>query len=98
MKAKKPAATATQRGGFTSVSIVHAGKCCATAKSLAGQRFLARNAPALPLPGCTLAQACHCRFQKHQDRRDDYRRLPTAATRWYPGAERREIKGRRKSD
>jgi hypothetical protein len=41
---------------------------------LQGHRFLAKDAPPLPLQGCTFAQ-CSCTFSKLKDRRTDGRRL-----------------------
>ena len=84
---------------YQSVSIAHASKCCAAVKALAGQRFLAANAPSLPLPSCTLASQCKCKFQKYDDRRDDdERRLPGTASKWYGGSEKRRSRGRRDTD
>jgi hypothetical protein len=92
--AKKP----TRLNRYQAVSIVHAGKCCAAVKSLAGQRFLACSAPSLPLPTCSLSNQCKCSFQKHDDRRDNDRRLPGEMSKWYGGAEKRRSRGRRRAD
>lgn len=83
---------------YPSVSVISAGKHCAAVKSLAGQRFLASSAPALPLPACSMAAQCKCRFQKHVDRRDYARRLLGEMSKWYGGAEKRLSRGRRRSD
>lgn len=84
---------------YQSVSVVCAGKHCAAVKSLTGQRFLASSAPALPLPACSIAEQCKCRFQKHVDRRDYARRLLGEVSKWYGGAEKRLSRGgRRRSD
>lgn len=83
---------------YPSVSIACGGKPCAAVKALAGQRFLAHNAPSLPLPDCTLSNQCKCTFRKYDDRRDVERRLPGEVTRWYSGAEKRRSKGRRGAD
>ena len=83
---------------YQSVSIVHASKCCAAVKSLAGQRFLACNAPSLPLPTCNQSNLCKCSFQKHEDRRDSDRRLLGELSKWYGGAEKRRSGGRRRAD
>ncbi len=61
-------------GGFGAVEIRVSGGACLPARSLKGQRFLSREAPALPLPDCTAAQ-CTCKFTKWSDRRSESRRL-----------------------
>jgi hypothetical protein len=65
----------TKAGGrFGAVEIRIRGGSCGSARTLEGQRFLAKNAPALPLPACTAAQ-CSCSFAKLSDRRTDGRRF-----------------------
>lgn len=83
---------------FQAVSIAYPGKCCAAVKLLAGRRFLAGSAPALPLPACSLSNQCKCSFKKYDDRRDDDRRLPGEMSKWYGGAEKRRSRGRRRVD
>lgn len=83
---------------YQAVSIACPSKCCAAVKSLAGQRFLARSAPALPLPACTMSDQCKCSFQKHADRRDSDRRLPGEMSKWYGGSEKRRSRGRRRAE
>jgi hypothetical protein len=61
-------------GRFGAVEIRIRGSACRPARSLKGQRFLSREAPALPLPACTAAQ-CTCKFTKWSDRRSESRRL-----------------------
>ena len=95
---KAPEKRPVRPNRYQAVSIAYGGKCCAAVKSLAGQRFLAGNAPSLPLPGCSLSNQCNCRFQKYDDRRDDSRRLPGEMTRWFGGAEKRRTRGRRQVD
>ena len=46
---------------------------CSGVKALKGRRFLVRNAPELPLPGCGLS-SCQCRYVKYDDRRQEPRR------------------------
>jgi hypothetical protein len=60
----KPPASA-----YHAVSIKLSDFPCAAAKGIAGQRFLSSEAPKLPLPGCTNASTCACRFIHHKDRR-----------------------------
>jgi hypothetical protein len=100
-KAKKAPALDKKPGRpnrFQAVSIAYGGKCCAAVKALAGQRFLAGSAPALPLPACNLPNQCKCSFQKYDDRRDDNRRVPGEVTKWYAGSEKRQSRGRRRID
>lgn len=61
-------------GSFGSVEIRTRAGACDAARALEGQRILAKQAPALPLPACNSAQ-CACRFAKLDDRRTDGRRL-----------------------
>jgi hypothetical protein len=70
--AKAPAAKTV--GRFAAVEIRTRGGACSSALALQGQRFLAKDAPALPLPKCAAAQ-CTCVFSKLADRRTDGRRL-----------------------
>ena len=51
----------------------HAGACPA-ATSAKNQRWLSREAPQLPLPGCTRPDTCRCTYQHHEDRRAEGRR------------------------
>lgn len=83
---------------YQAVTVVCPGKCCAAAKALTGKRILARSAPTLPLPACSLADQCRCSFRKYDDRRDENRRLPGELTKWYGGAEKRISRGRRGAD
>lgn len=53
---------------FHAVSIKYGATACDSARELAGQRFLASDAPRLPLRDC-VADRCECRFVHHDDRR-----------------------------
>jgi hypothetical protein len=53
---------------YHAVSIKFGENACAAAKGMTGHRFLASDAPRLPLPGCDAA-VCECRFAHHKDRR-----------------------------
>lgn len=100
-KAKKAPALEKKPGRtnrYQAVSVAYPGKCCAAVKTLAGRRFLASDAPALPLSACSLPNQCKCCFQKYDDRRDDNRRLPGVVTKWYAGSEKRRSRGRRGVD
>jgi hypothetical protein len=75
---KERAAATTKSGGrFAGVEIRAHRNACRTARSLEGRRFLAKDAPALPLVSCT-AVRCSCTFSKLADRRTDGRRLDHA--------------------
>lgn len=64
---------------YHAVSIRFEANACAAAKELAGTRFLATEAPILPLPECD-SSGCKCRFVHHPDRRSGKdRRSPFAA-------------------
>jgi hypothetical protein len=76
-RARPPAAeprAARPGGPFSGVEIRIRGGACRSARQLEGRRFLAKNAPALPLPRCTAAR-CSCTFAKLPDRRTEGRRL-----------------------
>jgi len=86
---------------YHAVSIVPtpAGACEAV-KALAGRRFLSKEAPTMPLPGCA-ATACRCAYKHHDDRRSMRRRAVDRAgppTRGPRGDERRRAPGRRSTD
>jgi hypothetical protein len=53
---------------YHTVSIKPGAYACSEASDIAGQRFLATEAPEIPLPGCTSSN-CECRFVHHNDRR-----------------------------
>ena len=84
------------------VSIVAGPYSCAAALHMRDTRMLSKEAPALPLPNCTMPRECVCRFQHHADRRAEPRRardMGYAFNRNYSGAERRgESRGRRSTD
>ena len=85
---------------FQAISIFRGVKACALANELSEHRFLAKDAPPLPLPGCTIPAACECVYLKHRDRRSMQRRSMdfSASQRVYTGKERRFLKGRRATD
>jgi hypothetical protein len=74
-KAPAPKVASAKSGGrFASVEIRARSGACRVARGLEGHRFLAKDAPALPLPKCTSTQ-CTCTFSKMADRRTEGRRL-----------------------
>ena len=85
---------------FQAISIFRGVNAGALANRLSEQRFLAKDAPSLPLPGCTMRASCECVYLKHRDRRAAQRRVMdfSASQRVYTGKERRVLKGRRATD
>ena len=87
---------------YPAVTIVTGMNCCAAVRALEGMRILAGQAPALPMPNCTMPAECRCRFKKYVDRRDDEqgRRFlyGQESSAWYAGGQRRKSRGRRDKD
>jgi hypothetical protein len=67
-------------------------------QALAKNRFLAKEAPRLPLDECTVAD-CQCEYKHHDDRRDeeDRREEPISVPRYEGEQRRRAREDRRKS-
>ena len=59
---------------WSAVRLVTHDTACARATALTSRRFLAREAPALPLKGCTRAAECNCLYKHFTDRRSGPRR------------------------
>lgn len=73
---RKQAATAP-RGttkSYRSVTVKWNREACAAVKQLDGKRFIGSEAPSFPVPECD-AEQCTCRYEFHDDRREDDRRL-----------------------
>ncbi|HKQ16546.1 MAG TPA: hypothetical protein VJT80_24225 [Steroidobacteraceae bacterium] len=95
-----PAATGPLRP-FQAISIYRGVVCCELARKFSEHRFLVRDAPPLPLAGCSMGKSCQCKYIKHRDRRAESRRLIDfgMAARLFDGRERRTRDGgRRNSD
>jgi hypothetical protein len=77
------------------VSIDSKPLSCAAAHALLENRYLPKEAPALPLSDCTKGARCPCTYRHHKDRRVTPRRYDafSAST-----TEKREGPGRRKDD
>jgi len=84
---------------YHAVSIVPGAACCNAARELRTQRFLSREAPPLPLAGCTVSP-CRCSYKHFDDRRMRARRSADRMGQPPPfsGAERRAVSGRRQTD
>ena len=87
-------------GDFRGVEIAPSVMCCSAAKQVAGRFYLLRQAPRLPLMGCTMPTSCSCKFRKIADRRDSDRRLFGAneTNRWFVGVDGRKLGGRRSAE
>ncbi len=83
------------------VSIKFGKNACDAAKAATGQRFLAAEAPPLPLPDCD-GRTCECYYKHHKDRRSGADRRSPFGSGGLSGAtgrydkERRERPDRRK--
>ena len=76
----QPSVTKAENTKFHAVSIRLGGNACTAAKEIQGERFLASDAPQMPLPGCDVSD-CRCRFVHYKDRRTkDDRRNPYSGT------------------
>jgi hypothetical protein len=93
-----PAATGPLRP-FQAISIYRGVICCELARKFSDHRFLVRDAPPLPLAGCSLGTACQCKYIKHRDRRAEPRRLMDfgMSARLFDGRERRVRSGGRRA-
>ena len=61
-------ATRRNQSDYHAVSIKPGAYACSEANEIAGERYLADEAPEIPLPGCTSSH-CECHFVHHNDRR-----------------------------
>ena len=98
---KEPPAVSGPLRPFQAISIYRGLICCDMARKFSEHRFLVRDAPPLPLAGCSMGKTCQCKYIKHRDRRSEPRRLIDfgVAARLFDGKERRARRGgRRTSD
>ena len=82
---------------FHAVTIRFRQDACPAVQALANTRFLAKEAPRLPLDECTVP-TCRCQYKHYDDRRDneDRREEPTGTR--FVGEQRRHAReDRRKS-
>jgi hypothetical protein len=66
----KGAKTAATDRRWHAVSVKPGPRACTVADAGQDRRWLSREAPALPLPGCTSPDTCRCTYRHHEDRRD----------------------------
>jgi hypothetical protein len=99
-RASREPGLARATGDYRCVELRYRGDACDAVKRIGAKRFLPGEAPAIPVPGCDVAQ-CACRYVHHDDRRDEDRRHPFAQQASQPplsaGGERRTKKDRRRS-
>jgi hypothetical protein len=62
------------KSSWQAVSIVPGPGACEAAQQRRQERYLARNAPRLPLSDCTNQDRCQCKYQRYSDRRAGPRR------------------------
>src|ERR1700678_3291515 len=70
-----PSDTGSHRSLWHAVSIVTTAASCRMARGLGTIRFLAKDAPRLPLSDCNAGGACPCAYKHHTDRRHHARRM-----------------------
>jgi len=94
------ASTVSRTNAFQAVGVIACSQGCSAVGQAKGVRFLARQAPRLPLPDCDRAANCRCRFEKFADRRTLVQRSPynNAALYISAGAEKRGNRDRRSGD
>ena len=90
---------ASSKDPWHAVAVVVGAVQCPSVAKVLGKRFLAQEAPRLPLAGCSLAHRCQCVYRHFVDRRGGPRR---AADRGMfglrVGLERRGERGRPAGD
>jgi hypothetical protein len=92
--------TAGAPSRYQAIAIYRGMVACDHAKKFSEHRFLAKDAPTLPLAGCTMGSRCQCRYLKYKDRRGTQRRLVDfgAPARLFTETDRRKDNGRRTTD
>ena len=72
---RQPTRTSTARRIFHGVAIIPGRDIhCEAVEALANVRYLADEAPMLPVAGCDCRPDCRCRYQHFDDRRTEARR------------------------
>lgn len=96
-----PVSQESQHHPFHCVVVEARGGGCEAARKLADMRFLASDAPHLPLPQCSEA-VCNCVYHHFEDRRHHLRRDPYVhrphQSNAQPAQDRRVRSGRRLTD
>jgi hypothetical protein len=94
-----------QKNRYKATSITCGEKCCAAVQAIKDKRFLVvdNDIPPIPLPNCDVKK-CTCVYAHHEDRRDPDndrrgpRGLRTDLHSYGLESERRNKRGRRKTD
>jgi len=72
-KSKDPAEAAASNR-WHAVAVRPKGECCEAVQACRVERFLAAEAPRLPLENCSNSDTCSCVYKHHADRRAQPRR------------------------
>jgi hypothetical protein len=81
------------------VSVVGGTPACTAVAKLRGRRFLAEEAPRLPIVDCSAPASCRCTYRHFADRRATLRRAADRGMAGrYAGVERRSAPSRRMDD
>ena len=86
---------------WAATSVLPNKNSCEAARAVKSVRYLAAEAPRLPLPDCSSPGSCSCVYRKYPDRRAGPRREDEeiGIRRYFdPTKERRTTRGRRQSD
>jgi hypothetical protein len=92
---RPPAETRPKQNPFHAVAVKYPRDACPAVRKVEAKRFLAKEAPPLPLPNCTVKN-CGCRFIHYDDRREEERRERRSIGH-YDGAQRRSRQERRRA-
>jgi hypothetical protein len=68
-RAPRAGESAPQSLPYRAVSVAPTRASCPAAVAIRDKRFLATEAPTLPLPMCTWPLSCPCKLKTHDDRR-----------------------------
>jgi hypothetical protein len=102
--ARKTATPKVRRSRYQAVSISYGPNACDAARAVKDKRFRVAEAPLTPLPECTSAMSCSCKYVHYEDRRSNKgdRRLPAAlSSELFEStgrANKRQMEGRRTTD
>ena len=62
---------------FEAASIHPGLDACAAVRQIADKPYLPAEAPSIPISGCSMRDACDCRYRHWDDRRQGERRVAT---------------------
>jgi hypothetical protein len=96
---RDPPARTPPKEPWHAVSVVPGQLACPSARSAKGRRFLAAEAPQIPLPDCESTWRCKCTYRHHPDRRAGPRRaVELGSFNRFDGIDQRRLAGRRAED